>query len=71
MCNRSIVFGEEVAGSEGGGGCETIVVCRLLPPRELKTSLSEARCACAEVNSVVPFTVTSKIPGEVDLTRTL
>ena len=70
-CNRSIVFGEEDAGSDGGGGCETTVVRKLLPPTELKTSFLETRCAGTEVNSVVSFTVISKMPGEVDLTRTV
>ena len=70
-CSRSIVFGEEDAGSEGGGGCETTVVRKLLPPTELKTSSLETRCAETEANSVVSFTVISKIPVEVDLTRTV
>lgn len=63
------MFGDEDAGSEGGGGCETTVVRKLLPPTELKTSSLETRCAETEVNSVVSFTETSKMLGEVDLTR--
>jgi hypothetical protein len=54
-------------GVMGCGGCETTVVCRLLPPTELKTSSLETRWAGTEVNSVLSFTVISKIPGEVDL----
>lgn len=69
-CNLSIVFGEEDAGSEGGGGCETTVVRMLLPPTELKTSSFETRCAGTEMNFVVSSTVTSKVPGEVDFIRT-
>lgn len=65
------MFGEEDAGSEGDAGCETTVVCRLLPPMELKTSPSETRRADTEMNSVVSSTVISKVLGEVDLIRTL
>lgn len=47
-----------------------MVVRKLLPPTELKTSSLEMSFAGTEVNSTLLFTVISKIPGELDLIRT-
>jgi hypothetical protein len=69
-CNRSIVFGAKDAGTEAGGGCDTMVVLSTFESRTVIKFVVRI-CAGTEMNVLVPtgvMTVMSNRPDCVDST---
>jgi hypothetical protein len=65
-----MVLGEEEAGREGGGGCDTIVVFELLSEIVELRPVEDVRLAGTDLYVVLSFTLISKRPEGRDATRT-